>query len=126
MAIIDVPLIVGYKIGEDLLYDAKIRDITAGDIIESQVNAERLMQTENGPELVTSPTLAGVHMLRRQIVSIGNVNGPLSLDEIYRLDPLDYNLLQSKAEELETAAMKKITAEENAQRGRDSEGESGD
>ncbi|HEY9200770.1 MAG TPA: phage tail assembly protein [Gammaproteobacteria bacterium] len=124
MAEINVLLINGYKLGDAVIKDVVIRDITAGDIIESQIEAERLVQTEDGPELVTSPTLAGVHMLRRQIVSIGDIQGPISLHEIKRLDPVDFNLLQAKASELESACMKKASGEAAVQRGRDHQGES--
>jgi len=123
---VSVLLVKGYKISDEVFKNAVIRSITAGDIIDSQVEAERLMQTEDGPELVTSPTLAGVHMLRRQILSIGSVKGPLSIEEIKRLDPVDFNLLQVKAEELESASTKKLIAEESVQRGRNHQGESAD
>ncbi|MGP9666247.1 hypothetical protein ACT3TY_16710, partial [Halomonas sp. AOP22-C1-8] len=100
---IDVPLIHGLKIGEAVCKDAKLREATAGDVLEAQEAAERLMMvpTQNGvePMLVVSPSRVGVEVLRRQIVSIGDVSGPLDLKLMHRLHPEDLNLLLAKSEQ---------------------------
>lgn len=124
MATVPVTLTHGLKIGEDTLKDAVLREPTAGDIIEAQEEAEKLVYTveDNGnrivPTLVASPTMVGVHVLRRQIVKIGNLSGPIELDMIKRLHPEDFGLLQAKADELDAATSAEIASREVAQRGR--------
>jgi phage FluMu protein gp41 len=117
-------LSVGYKVGKDTLYDVVLSDLTTGDIIQSQLESEKLVTTEKGAELVTSPTLAGANMLRRQIVSIGDVKGPLSLDELQRLHLDDFELIQYKAQELDQAQARRM-GQENAARGRTDQGSTG-
>ncbi|HJW80825.1 MAG TPA: hypothetical protein VJ396_01165 [Acidiferrobacterales bacterium] len=123
MATIDVPLKRGLKIGADVLRDAVLREVSAGDIIEAQEESEKLVYAvENGklvPILVASPTLVGIHVLRRQIVRIGNVDGPIDLVLIKKLKPVDLDLLQKKADELDGAAEGEAASREVAQRGRD-------
>ncbi|NVF15012.1 phage tail assembly protein [Vreelandella maris] len=118
---INVPLIHGLKIGEAVCKDAKLREATAGDVLDAQEAAERLMMvpTQNGiePMLVVSPSRVGVEVLRRQIVSIGDVSGPLDLKLMHRLHPEDLNLLLAKSEQLDGAAVAQ-TQEGTTQRGR--------
>jgi len=67
----------------------------------------------------------GVHVLRRQIVKIGNVFGPFELDQLKTLHPEDLNILQFEADKLDAALATEITAEATQQRGRsDQPGES--
>ena len=117
MAEINFKLPKGYKLGNDTLHDVVLRDLDTGDIIQAQLESEKLVTTEKGAELVTSPTLAGANMLRRQIVSIGNVKGPLSLDELQRLHLDDFELIQYKAQQLDQAQARRM-AQENTARGR--------
>lgn len=124
MAEINFKLLKGYKLGKDTLHDVVLRDLDTGDIIQAQLESEKLVTTDNGAELVTSPTLAGANMLRRQIVSIGNVKGPLSLDELQRLELDDFELIQFKAQELDQAQARRL-GKENAARGRTDQGGTG-
>lgn len=118
---ITVPLIHGLKIGEIVCKDVVLREATAGDVLDAQEAAERLMMvpTQNGvePMLVVSPSRVGVEVLRRQIVSIGDVSGPLDLKLMHKLHPEDLNLLLAKSEQLDGAAVAQ-TQEGVAQRGR--------
>ena len=99
----------GLKIGEDVLREVTLREPRAGDIIEAQEESEKLVLVPRpdgkggDPHLVASPTLVGVHVLRRQIVRIGNVQGPLSLSELKRLHPEDLGLIQARADEIDAA-----------------------
>ena len=119
---ISVPLIHGLKIGEAVCKDVVLREATAGDVLEAQEAAEKLMMVPNAeggfePMLVVSPSRVGVEVLRRQIVSIGDVSGPLDLKLMHRLDPEDLNLLLAKSEQLDGAAVAQ-TQEGATQRGR--------
>lgn len=122
MSEITFPLEHGLKLGDQLLKDCVLRDLTTADIIGSQLDAEKMVMTDEGPQLVASPTLAGAHMLRRQIVRIGNVNGPFTLDELMRLEPEDFMLIQHKADALDQAKAKQLK-EVTEKRGRSDQGE---
>lgn len=125
MANVPVTLPHGLKIGDDTLKDAVLREPTAGDIIEAQEESEKLVYAveANGdrivPTLVASPTMVGVHVLRRQIVKIGNLSGPIELDMLKRLHPEDFAALQARADDLDAATSAEIASREVAQRGRD-------
>lgn len=128
MAQTKVLLNKGITIGGITHRDAVLREPTALDIIQATADAERVVMVPTGtdqwghpvltPQLVSSPTMAGINVLRRQIVSIGPLTGPID-DVIFdKLSPEDLNILQRAATELESASF------EVAQRGRsDSAGE---
>ena len=125
MASVELTLVHGLEIGKDILKDAVLREPSAGDIIEAQEEAEKLVyavEPDSGrlvPSLVASPTMVGVHVLRRQIVKIGNLSGPIELDMLKCLHPEDFARLQAKADELDAATTAEIASREVAQRGRD-------
>lgn len=109
MATVNCTLSKGLTIGETIHKEAVIREVTAGDLIDATDDSEKLVLTPEGSyTLIASPTLVGVHTLRRQIVSIGTHPGPLTLSEIKLLSGKDLELLQQKAEELETASLKGV------------------
>lgn len=118
MAEITVTLKDGLKIGKDVLKDVVLRDPTAGDIIDSQGESERMVLTPDGPQLVVSPSLAGANMLRRQIIRIGNVQGPIDLNEIKRLSAHDLSLLEGAVSEMDEALVVENAAKELEKRGR--------
>jgi phage FluMu protein gp41 len=129
MAKLNTKLEHGLKVGKDVLHDVVLREVTAGDIIDAQEESEKLVYAvENNklvPTLVASPTLVGIHVLRRQIVRIGDVQGPINLDLIKQLHPADLDHLQKKADELDGAAEGEAASREVAQRGRDAGGGTG-
>ncbi len=104
----------GLKIGEDVHTDFVLREATAGDIIDSTVEAERLMETARGHVLVASPGLAGPHVLRRQIARIGGYDGVVTLKMLKSLSQEDLGILQDHADKLEVA-----TSKAASERGRD-------
>lgn len=132
MAQVTIALNDGLKVGNDLLKSAVLRDVSAGDVIEAQEESEKLVYAVQGnkivPTLVASPTLVGVHVLRRQIVRIGDgeqaVNGPIELSLLKQLSPTDLDALQAKANEMDEAMSAEIASREVAQRGR-SDGDGG-
>lgn len=125
MATVNLTLTHGLLIGGDTLKDVVMREPSAGDIIEAQEESEKLVYAVDTagdrivPTLVASPTMVGVHVLRRQIVKLGNLSGPLELGMIKRLHPEDFGALQAKADELDAATTAEITSREVARRGRD-------
>lgn len=114
MATIKVRLNNGLRVGEKMHIDAEIREASVGDMLDAAEESERLVNTPDGYQLLASPTMVGINILRRQIVAIGGHPGPLTLGEIKKLDPSDLNLLQAEAQKLETASLK-----ESVDRGRD-------
>ena len=128
MATIKFYLKHGLTIGEDVLKDVTLREVNAGDIIHATEESEKLVfaqvaKDKSEPMLVPSPGLMGVNVLRRQIVSIGSLNGPLDLTMLEKLSADDLELLQTKAEELETAALAETAAQAVSQKGRSDKGQ---
>lgn len=104
----------GLKVGEETLTSVVMRDFIAGDIISATEESEKVVyvsvaKNKTEPTLVTSPSLMGINVLRRQIVSIGNLCGPIDLEQLKSLSARDLDLLQEKSEVLETAS---VTASE--------------
>jgi len=115
MAIEKVMLKKGLTVGDAVHTEAEIREATVGDFIEATEDSERLCLTPEGSYiLVASPTLVGLNTLRRQIVRIGEHEGPLTPGELKKLSTVDLNLLQEAADRLGTAALAEV-----ADRGRD-------
>ncbi len=122
MSTIEVTLQKGLRVGQISHTIAVLREPSAGDVIDASMDAEKVVMVPTGvdgaghavmePQLVTSPTLVGINVLRRQIVRIGAIDGPLERELLDKLSPTDLNLLQAKAQELEAASI------EVAQRGR--------
>ena len=111
-------LVDGLKIGDTVLKVVTLRDATAGDIIEAQEESEKPVNTPDGYELLVSPGLLAVNVMRRQIVSIDDSCGPISLAEIKKLTPIDLSLIQEKADQLEQAMAKKMASSAVTQKGR--------
>ena len=116
-ASVPVKLEPGLTIGPDTYTEAELREATAGDMIDATAEAEKLVPTPNGWQLVPSPLLVGLNILRRQIVRVGALPGPLPLDMLKKLSGVDLRLLQEAADNLESAGVSKSAAEV-AQRGR--------
>ncbi|AVI04956.1 hypothetical protein [Alteromonadaceae phage B23] len=123
MAEVTVELEFGLVVGKKPQKKAVIRELTAGDILDAQWESERVVDTEEGPQLVASPSSVGIHTLRRQIVKIGDIDGPLSMVEMRKLHPVDLELLHSECSKLEQAVIASIASREVAQRGRADEGQ---
>lgn len=101
---IDVPLADGLKVGNDVLKDAVVRELGGADLIDAQFEAERLVETKTGPQFVTSPAAMGLALLRRQVVRVGNVQGPLAVSDLKKLSARDLTALQVAADTLDAAA----------------------
>ena len=101
-----IELVKGLVIDNVAHTKAVLREATAGDIIDASTESERIIQADlqKPPQLVVSNTLLGMNMLRRQIVKIGDIEGPLSLTQMKLLSGTDLGMLQDGLEELEEAA----------------------
>jgi len=95
----------GLMLGEEKQTSVTLRLPTAGDIIEATEESEKLFTTPDGPALVSSPALVASHTLCKQVVSIGDIPGPLSLEQLKKLTPTDMELMHTKSAELEMASM---------------------
>jgi len=117
MATLNVPLTHGLTIGETTYTTAVVREPNSGDVIEANEESEKLVlvpTSENGqmvdiPHLVQSPTMVGVHVLRRQVLALKDANGesmsgPLELHELKQLHPEDLKALQVMAEKFDSLA----------------------
>lgn len=117
MATVEVVLNGGLTVGETTHTLAVLREATAGDVIEATLESERLVMVPAAdptapaePQLVISPALVGLHTLCRQLVRIGDIEGPISLAMLKKLkSAADIGLLQEKAMELEGAALRQVT-----------------
>lgn len=114
MANTTVTLIKGLKIGESVHLEAELREATVADMVDGASDAERVVATPDGYQLVASPTRTSLEVLRRQIVRIGDHQGPLSLAELKMLSAKDLELLNLAADGLEQATVRAVE-----ERGRD-------
>lgn len=110
-------LIDGLKPVKDLHRTCTIRTATAGDVIDAQTAAERVVHTADGPLLLVSDSKMGWEMTKRQVVCIGSIQGPLEDEDMRALSGRDLNLIGAKIEALDEAAWK--AAKEQTKRGRD-------
>jgi phage FluMu protein gp41 len=123
MATVKFELIDGLHTGEgDQLVVHKsvtLRTLTAGDLQDAAIDAERLLQIRGEPVIVVSPTRMSNEVLRRQILRVGEIAGPLQ-DVLFRkLSAADLELIQGKAEDLDHAS--RAAVEAALKRGRSAE-----
>lgn len=78
---------------------ATLRLLTTGEMIAAASDSVKTVQTPDGNWLLLEdPIMASVHALRRQVVSIGEIPGPLEVDMLLKLDPVDFELLSEVAD----------------------------
>lgn len=79
-----------------------LRELDSRDVVESQLAAERVVIGDNGKAVAyCSEVLMGLELLRRQILKVGEIPGPLSIKQLYSFHPEDLELLSSKASSLD-------------------------
>ncbi len=106
-----VMLETGLMFGEERQLEVTLRELTTGDLLDAETAAERLVMTAEGePVLVKSPALFGYEILRRQIASIGKINGPISLRELRSLTPEDLNRISLFVQNWESAKAEQVVA----------------
>ncbi|MBX9634110.1 MAG: hypothetical protein K2X44_03930, partial [Magnetospirillum sp.] len=120
---ITIPLPTGSKYGERTATTAILRELGTADIINAGDDAEKcVLGPDSQYHLVMSPTLSGLHLLRRQIVRLEDsagtvIDGPLSVDMFLKLESGDFLALQKAAEDLDKSAQDAL--ERMTERGRD-------
>jgi phage FluMu protein gp41 len=120
-ATVTIPLTTPIIIGKQECGEVILREAGGGDVIEAQEESEKLIMTVDGPQLVASPTLVGVNVLRRQVVSIGPIKGPVDIVTLKRLSVPDLNAVQRTADDMDKAQALQIFKAELNKRGRDGE-----
>jgi len=116
MAKVDFALKTGISQGDTAHTNCVLREPCAGDVIAANEESEKVVMVpvaldETGqpitePQLVISPSLVSVHLLRRQIDSIGEIKGPIEIEIFNKLTSEDLLEIQSQAAKLEQAANK--------------------
>ncbi|ECI0674841.1 hypothetical protein ATO88_20515 [Salmonella enterica subsp. enterica serovar Rubislaw] len=106
-----VDLLDGLPFGEGRVYRATFRELSAKDSIDAETEAERVMDTRNGPILIASPSLRGVALLRRQIAAVGDIEGPLSMLQIGQLSERDLSRLMVAVNLRDTALAGKLAGD---------------
>lgn len=110
----------GIKLVEKLHKECVIREATAGDILDAQDAAEKLVTApgrdgEPVPRLLVSDHRMGMELARRQIVRIGDIKGdPLSREDFRELHPEDMEIINNELDKLDGAGAEEVLA----QRGR--------
>lgn len=125
MAKMTLTLLHGYVTGKGTLDEKRhievtFRELTSEDVINAQLAAERVVIGDNGKAVAyCSEVLMGVELLRRQILSVGDIPGPLSLKQVFAFHPQDLDLLTSRAKDVDDLLS------ETAERGRSDAGGDG-
>lgn len=109
----------GLKVGEKTYLTVSLKSLTAGDVMDANLDAERLEMvpqmnaggaiTGYGAEYVKSPTLVAMHTLRRQVSVVGLLDAPLEIEMLRKLSPDDINLLTGVANTMDAADLEAIT-----------------
>ena len=109
MATTTVTLVDGFKIDDRSLKVVTLKELTALDITEARAAAERPVETTDGWRLLVSDTMVGVHLLCRQIASIDDHNGPLSVRELSGFTERDFALVTQASDKLSNAVGAELT-----------------
>lgn len=95
----------GVTIGGITYHEARLRDLTAHDLMAAQEASERVVHSKGGIALVSSPARMGTELLRRQVLSLHGDgpmhNGPLSTEELGRLTMRDFDALRTAVDALD-------------------------
>ena len=114
-----IELTTPVMIGAEECRVVTLREVSAGDVIEAQEEAEKLVMTLDGPQLLASPSLVGLGVLRRQVVKIGeNIDGPVDVATLKRLSVTDLNALQDAADAMDRTLEAEVAKAQLAKRGR--------
>ncbi len=76
----------------------KLRELTASDVIDAQLAAERVVLGENGKAVAyCSEVLMGLEMMRRQVASTAAFPARLDMKQLRMLHPQTLSLISTKA-----------------------------
>lgn len=116
MAVMTFELEHGFAVSEEggkatLYKEVGLRELTASDIIDSQIEAEQVVELASGKVAAyTSDVRMGLNMLCRQVEYIGEIQGPINIKQLRKLHRDDLALLQKKAGELDRLALEAVAA----------------
>ena len=86
------------------MVDVVMSDPGAAEILAASEEAEKCVYApDNSPVMVHSPARMASELLGRQIVSIGDIKGPISRSLLGKLSAIDLLILQAKGAELDAA-----------------------
>ncbi|EGQ7799287.1 hypothetical protein I6Z03_002977 [Vibrio parahaemolyticus] len=108
MAIMTFNLEYGLKVGDIAHFEVGFRELTTGDYIDAQLAAEKVIVNDGKALAYTSDVLFGAELLARQIEYIGDIQGPISLKELRKLHPDDFQSIQEKGRELDELLMQEL------------------
>ncbi|KJZ09425.1 hypothetical protein TW85_22010 [Marinomonas sp. S3726] len=113
-----VTLDKGISVGDKTYKKVTLKALSAGDVISAMEESERVVMvpTPNGlePSLLMSNALMGVNTLRRQIKTLGELEGPLEREQLDLLSDKDLEILQAGVTDMDNAIAKAVS-----ERGRD-------
>lgn len=109
MSRIDVTLSSGLKIGQTTEKEVTLREASAGDMIDATSDAEKVVMTPDGYQLVASPALVGIGVLARQIEKLGSFDGAVTVSMLRGLTQADLAALQEAADKLDRAALEAVS-----------------
>ncbi|MGL5161070.1 MAG: phage tail assembly protein [Plesiomonas shigelloides] len=87
-----------------------LRELTAADLIDAQLESEKVVVNAGKAVAYTSDVLYGLNLLCRQVEYIGDIKGPLTIKMLKKLHIDDLDLLRVKTEELDRALTDAIAA----------------
>lgn len=93
---------------KEMQYDVVLRELTTADVIDARTDSEKVIfvpdDEGNGKAItVVSEVSMGLELLRRQIASVGEIKGPLSMKQLRAMKLTDFDLLNIHAEKLDAA-----------------------
>jgi phage FluMu protein gp41 len=83
--------------------EIEISKVTTKLLQQAKEAAEKVVPTPTGYELLISPTIMENEILRRRIVRIGDIQGPLQIKEFYSLHEDDIDLIVKNMQEFDKA-----------------------
>jgi phage FluMu protein gp41 len=105
MSTIDLDLQDGIKVGETVHTKIRLRELTIGEQLQVNTDAERVVATPNGYALVPSPSLLTFLTLLRQIVLVNDAGVFISEDQLKKASSRDFDALILASAKLEGATL---------------------
>lgn len=103
----------------ELQYEVEMKELSPKDIFDAQLEAETFGVIDGKAYSYVSDTEMGIELLRRQVKSIGCINGPLTRSQLFSLSDTDFTLVQQHGQVLDEKITATAALEEAAERGRD-------
>jgi phage FluMu protein gp41 len=105
MTIIDVELQDGIKIGETVHTKIRLRELTIGEQLQLNSDAERVVATPSGYALVPSPSMLTFLTLLRQILLVTDPGVFVTEEQLKKCSSRDFDILIIASGKLETSTL---------------------